>query len=96
MDRLWPRGLSRATGRIDQWARELSPSDGLRRWYAHDPARFPEFRIRYRDELATHASELTELALAAERSPLTLVFAAKDLDRSNAAVLRELLEESLQ
>lgn len=93
IDRLWPRGISRERARVDEWARELAPSDELRRWYGHDPAKFDEFRRRYREELRSRADGVEELRRRAEGGPLTIVFGAKDAPHSNAAVLAELLRE---
>jgi uncharacterized protein YeaO (DUF488 family) len=56
VDRLWPRGVSRDRARLDEWARDLAPSTELRSWFGHDPARFPEFRRRYRRELGAVGS----------------------------------------
>jgi len=67
IDRLWPRGLSKATLKIDAWPRELAPSTDLRKWYGHEPARFAEFRRRYRAELAAHAKELGALRAMVRR-----------------------------
>ncbi|MQA17604.1 MAG: DUF488 family protein, partial [Pseudonocardiaceae bacterium] len=61
VDHVWPRGVSRDRAKLDEWARELAPSDELRRWFDHDPARFAEFRARYRRELATRSARLDEL-----------------------------------
>ena len=93
VDRLWPRGVSRERAALDEWARDLSPSDELRRWSHHDPERFPEFRRRYRRELATHAGEVERLRQLARSGTLTLLYAARDHERNNAVVLAELLEE---
>jgi uncharacterized protein YeaO (DUF488 family) len=93
VDRLWPRGLARARAALESWRRELAPSTELRRWYGHDPAKFDRFRTRYRMELLRHRDALVNLVLDAERGPVTLVCAARDVQRSNAAVLKELVEE---
>ncbi|WP_441248622.1 DUF488 domain-containing protein [Kitasatospora sp. McL0602] len=95
VDRLWPRGLSKADAGYDEWLRDLAPSTELRRWYAHEPDRYPEFRRRYRAELAAPAAaeplrHLRELAAA---GPLTLLTASRAVELSNAAVLAELLDE---
>ncbi len=95
IDRLWPRGISRDAAHLDAWRKDLAPSDELRRWYGHDPARYPMFRARYRAELRRRPSEIAALVALARRGTLTLVYAAKDAERSNAAVLAELVEESL-
>jgi uncharacterized protein YeaO (DUF488 family) len=91
IDRMWPRGISRERAALDEWARDLAPSDELRQWYGHVPDRFEEFRRRYRAELAAHASELRVLRRRARSGPLTIVFAARDSEHSNAAVLAEVL-----
>jgi len=94
VDRLWPRGLKREEARVDEWLREVAPSDDLRRWFGHDPARWEEFQARYRQELAddSHKDALEKLREMARRGPLTLVFAAKDAEHCNAQVLRAVLE----
>ncbi len=91
VERLWPRGVTRERGRLDEWAKEIAPSSELRRWYGHEPARFEEFRHRYLDELAGHEPELEELRRRAEPGPLTLVYAAHDEERNSAVVLAEVL-----
>ncbi len=92
VDRLWPRGVSRGAARIDEWAKELAPSDALRRWFGKDPAKWPEFRRRYRRELATHAERLAELAREAARARVTFVYGKRDTVRNNAAVLKAVLD----
>jgi uncharacterized protein YeaO (DUF488 family) len=91
VDRLWPRGVSRERARLDEWARELAPSSGLRTWFGHDPARFAEFRRRYRVELAAQEAKLRELQGRARRGALTLVYGARDEEHNDAVVLAELL-----
>lgn len=91
VDRLWPRGLSREKAKVDLWLRELAPSDELRRWYGHDPKRFPEFRRRYRAELRKQHEALEDLGTRAQKRTVTLLFAAREVEHSNAAVLAELL-----
>ena len=93
IDRMWPRGVSHERAALDEWARELAPSDDLRRWYGHVPERFEEFSRRYRAELAEHESELAALRDRARSGPLTIVFAARDSEHSNAAVLVQLLRD---
>src|SRR4051794_5788525 len=72
IDRMWPRGISRDRAALDEWARDLAPSDELRRWYGHAPERFEEFARRYRAELAAHASELRALRQRARSGRLTI------------------------
>lgn len=96
IDRLWPRGVTKEAARIDVWRKELAPSPDLRTWFDHDPVRYPRFRERYRKELLGRRDELASLIIDAERGPLTLIYAAKDSQHCNAAVLKELLEEIMQ
>jgi uncharacterized protein YeaO (DUF488 family) len=91
IDRLWPRGLSKAKLKLDAWPKELSPSTELRKWYNHDPARYSEFRRRYRAELAQHKDELAELRKLVKGRVATLLTATSELDLSHGRVLRELL-----
>lgn len=93
IDRLWPRGLSKAAAKLDAWPRELSPSTELRKWYAHDPKRFAEFSRRYRDELTAHKDELAALRAMIKGRPATLLTATHELDLSHAVVLREVLQK---
>lgn len=93
VDRLWPRGLSKEKARVGLWLKEVAPSPELRRWYGHDPARWEAFRGRYRAELAANPAPVARLRELAGRGTLTLLYGARDGARSNAAVLREWLEE---
>jgi uncharacterized protein YeaO (DUF488 family) len=92
IDRLWPRGLSKAKLKIDTWPRELAPSTDLRKWYGHEPARFVEFRRRYRAELAEHEDELKALRASVKGHAATLITAARAIDLSHAAVMRDILQ----
>ena len=92
VDRLWPRGIAKEEARFDDWLKEIAPSDELRKWFGHDPAKWGEFRERYRSELQSHQEQLTELSNSANRGTVTLLFAAKDEEHNNAVVLKELLE----
>ena len=92
VDRLWPRGLKRDNANIDLWLKEVAPSDGLRRWFGHDPGRWVEFEKRYRAELAKNAQNVAGLRdLLKGAKPLTLLYAAKDTEHNNAIVLRNFL-----
>lgn len=93
IDHVWPRGVSRERAALDEWARELAPSDELRRWFDHVPERFAEFRSRYRDELASHGEELDELRERARKGRVTIVYAARDEEHNNGVVLAELLRD---
>jgi uncharacterized protein YeaO (DUF488 family) len=88
IDRLWPRGVAKDKLALDRWAKELAPSNELRRWYGHDPARFAEFRRRYLAELKAVHGELAELRAAVRGRTATLLTATRELELSHAAVLR--------
>jgi uncharacterized protein YeaO (DUF488 family) len=92
VDRVWPRGVSKERAEISVWLKEIGPSTELRKWFGHDPKRWPEFRKRYRQELRVK-SELIALIkrLEKEHRVVTLVFSARDEDRNQAAVLRDFL-----
>lgn len=91
IDRVWPRGVSKEEAHLDEWARELAPSSGLRQWFGHDPARFDEFRRRYLTELGGHEEKLRELRRRARQQTVTLVYSARDTEHNDAVVLAELL-----
>jgi uncharacterized protein YeaO (DUF488 family) len=94
VDRLWPRGVSKAKAAVDEWAKDVAPSDELRRWYGHEPEKFSEFARRYRRELsrAPAKAALARLRATAAETPMTLVTATRDVTRSGAAVLLDVLE----
>jgi uncharacterized protein YeaO (DUF488 family) len=95
VDRLWPRGLTKAGAALDEWLRDLAPSDELRHWYHARPGYWTSFRKKYLHELARpEANEaLRQLySLAHRRKRLTLLFASKNETRNNAVVLKQLLE----
>jgi uncharacterized protein YeaO (DUF488 family) len=95
VDRLWPRGISRERARLDEWERELPPSTELRRWFAHDPSRFEEFRRRYLEELRRQRPRIAELRRRARSGTLTLVYAARDTEHNDAVVLADVLRRGL-
>ncbi len=96
VDRLWPRGLKRQDVKFDLWLKDIAPSAELRRWFGHDPARWPEFERRYRAELASNAALDKLLALATQSTTLTLLFGAKDTEHNNAIVLQQSLQARLE
>lgn len=91
VDRVWPRGRTKAQLRLDEWARDIGPSAELRRWFGHDPARWVEFEARYRGELADpgRARTLDALATRAREGTVTLVFGSRDLVRNQARVIAD-------
>lgn len=91
VERLWPRGLSKANAAIDHWVKDVTPTPQLRTWFGHRPERWEEFRKRYRAELIANTATVDALRKLCAGRRVTLVFAAKDLDRNGAAVLREFL-----
>lgn len=92
VDRLWPRGMKKEAARIDEWLKDIAPSDALRKWYAHDPGKWAEFRDRYRRELDKKIQPLEHLREEAQQGKVTLLFAAKDTEHNNAVVLKNILE----
>lgn len=93
VDRIWPRGMTKARAALDEWCKDVAPSTELRKWYSHDPAKFEEFTRRYGAELeqAERVHALQHLRdLAADRR-LTLLTASKDVDISEATVLAAIL-----
>lgn len=91
VDRLWPRGISKERAALDEWRADLAPSTALRKWFAHDPRRWPEFRQRYRAELRAHAALLQPLRERAAQQRVTLLYAARDPRTNHALVLRNVL-----
>lgn len=95
VDRLWPRGLRKDAAHIDEWLKVVAPSDELRRWYGHDPAKFAEFRHRYTEELEEpqRAAAFRRLEELAALGPVTLLTATRDIRHSQAADLAQRLTE---
>jgi uncharacterized protein YeaO (DUF488 family) len=91
IDRLWPRGVKKANAAIDEWMKEIAPSTELRKWFGHDPERWPEFRRRYKSEIRQHAEQFDRLRHLAQRGRVTLVFSAHDEAHNDAVVLKDLL-----
>ncbi len=96
VDRIWPRGLRKDAARLDEWAKDAAPSPELRTWYRHDPEKFEEFRRRYTAELSAPgpAEAVGRLRVLAEKGPVTLLTATRELSLSQAAVLAKLLREA--
>src|SRR5699024_1268007 len=95
VDRIWPRGVSKDKAALDEWLKSVAPSTALRKWFGHDPAKWDEFRTRYRQELQAdeRAEGLRRLRALHEAGPMTLVFAARDEEHNNAVLLKQLLQE---
>ena len=91
IDGLWPRGVTKASLRIDGWLKDVAPSAGLRRWFNHDPLKWDEFRRRYFAELETNPDSWAALAEAARKNSITLVYSAHDAEHNNAVALAEYL-----
>ena len=87
VDRLWPRGLSKKKAAVDEWMKDVAPSAELRRWFGHDPRRWPEFKRRYRHELRAHGDLVRDITARASRGPVTLVYGARDEAHNDAVVL---------
>jgi uncharacterized protein YeaO (DUF488 family) len=92
VDRLWPRGLSKATAHIDYWAKAIAPSTDLRLWYRHDPAKWKEFRRRYFAELKANPVGMAELRRHLGKGSVTLLYSSKEERLNNATALQEYLE----
>jgi len=95
VERLWPRGLKKEKAAIDRWLKEVAPSTELRRWYAHDEAKWPEFQERYRAELARTTQALDEIRRLAKTGTVTLVYAAQDEEHNSAVVLQAVLNKKI-
>lgn len=91
IDRLWPRGVKKSEAKIDQWLMDIAPSTALRKWFGHEPGRWPEFQDRYAAEVRQHSELLDDLRKLAGEGPVTLVFAARDEAHNDAVVLRDLI-----
>jgi uncharacterized protein YeaO (DUF488 family) len=92
VDRLWPRGVTKERAAVGLWLKEVAPSTELRRWFGHDPARWPEFQRRYGEELRDRPQELAELGRLAAAGPVTFVYGARDRERNAAVVLKDAVE----
>jgi len=93
VERLWPRGIKKAALHMDGWLKDLAPSDALRRWFNHDPAKWDEFRQRYFAELYGRAEAWRPLLEAARQGTVTLLYSSHNLQYNNAVALKEYLEE---
>jgi uncharacterized protein YeaO (DUF488 family) len=92
VERLWPRGVSKEKAAIDLWVKDLAPSPALRKWYGHDPKKWPEFRKRYLAELRKAGEAMKQLEALVKAGTVTFVYAAADERRNSALLLKEYLE----
>lgn len=95
VDRLWPRGITKEALRADDWFKEVAPSNDLRHWFGHDPAKWEEFQTRYFAELEAHPAVWQPLVDAARQSKITLLYGAHDSEHNNAQALKQFLEKQL-
>jgi uncharacterized protein YeaO (DUF488 family) len=93
VERLWPRGMKKEAVSMAAWCKQVAPSNELRLWFSHDPAKWKEFQNRYRAELAANRAACQPLFDAAERGNITLLYSAHDTEHNSALVLRSYLEE---
>jgi uncharacterized protein YeaO (DUF488 family) len=96
VDRLWPRGVRRSTANVDIWIKDVGPSDDLRKWFAHEPKKFPEFKRRYIKELKDNPAFSKVLDLIFTNDTVTLLFSASDTEHNNAVVLWGVLQQELR
>ena len=94
VDRLWPRGIKKEDAKIDDWIKDIAPSDSLRKWFGHDPEKWKEFKKKYFDELKNKKELLKEI-IDKSKTNLTLIYAAKDSEHNNAAALKEYINKNL-
>lgn len=92
IDRLWPRGMKKEDAKMDEWLKEISPSDALRKWFSHDPGKYSEFKRRYAKELEDKSEILKRIKNEAKKKNVTLLFSAKDTVHNNATAMKELLK----
>ncbi len=95
VDRLWPRGIKKESLDVEAWLKDVSPSNELRHWFGHDPAKWDEFRRRYDAALDAEPEAWQPLIEAARKGTITLVYSAKDETHNNAVALKEYLERHL-
>ena len=95
VERLWPRGVRRDGVRLDGWLRDVAPSADLRKWFGHDPQKWPEFKRRYAAELDAQPQAWQPLLDAARRGGVTLLFSSRDVEHNNAVALRDYLRGHL-
>ena len=95
VDRLWPRGLKKEDAALDEWIKDIAPSDELRKWFNHEKDKWPEFKSRYLKELQRQEESLGRLKALVGSGRVTLLYGAKEADFNNAIALKEFLEEEI-
>ncbi|MDD3458878.1 MAG: DUF488 domain-containing protein [Weeksellaceae bacterium] len=95
VDRLWPRGVSKENAMVDEWLKELGPSNELRKWFGHIPEKYPEFKKKYKEELKSKTTTLERMRAIADKQQLCLCYGAKDTEHNQAQVLKEILEKKM-
>lgn len=96
VDRLWARGLSKEKAKVDIWVKEIAPSTELRRWYGHDPEKWPEFKLKYAAELEANPARVEELVAEVEAGTVTFLYSSKEDRLNNAVALKEYIESIIQ
>jgi uncharacterized protein YeaO (DUF488 family) len=96
VDHLWPRGLKKDAVKVKSWIKDVSPSNALRKWFGHDPAKWKQFQRRYFSELDRKPESWQPLMEAAKDNDITLVFGARDTEHNNALALKAYLESRLK
>lgn len=96
VERLWPRGMKKEALRMEAWLKDVAPSGALRKWFAHDPKKWPEFQRRYRKELDVHPAAWQPLLEAARKGNVTLLYSAHDIEHNNAVALKVYLDAKLK
>lgn len=91
VDRLWPRGVGKVDAELEDWLKEIAPSTELRKWFNHEPERWPDFQTRYKAELEEHSETLQHLRDLAKSGTITLVYGTRDEEHNGAIVLRDVL-----
>src|SRR5579864_3145109 len=92
VERLWPRGVKKASAHLDEWAKEVAPSGMLRKWFHHDPTRWDEFKRRYFRELDENEERWRPLLTSVSKGRVTLVYSSHDREHNNAVALKEYLD----
>lgn len=93
VERLWPRGMKKEEAKLDEWIKDVAPSTELRKWFSHDPVKWPEFQKRYRAELDKHPEAWQPILDAAKKGKVTLLFSSHDTEHNNVIALKKYLED---